>query len=180
MTQRLPFGTIEPATLARIRELWKRDPVNLYRVLGNQPALVAGWTEFAAVIRYGCELPRDFRELLILRNAVLQRSEYELAHHSGMARAAGVGEARIAAVADWRGSELFDAREQAALAVCDEVTEGRLSEATFAAARELFSNAELLEIVVTVGFYCMVGRVLQAFQVELEPEFRTGDAGPLP
>ncbi|MGH8706372.1 MAG: hypothetical protein ACREUO_13250 [Burkholderiales bacterium] len=40
--QRVPMAGFEPGLQRRIEELWGK-PVNLYRALGNHPALVAAW-----------------------------------------------------------------------------------------------------------------------------------------
>src|SRR3989337_2638950 len=124
---RVPLAEFEPATKKRLEELWGNPP-NLYRALGNHPPLVAAWTEFARAIRYESRTPRPLRELVILRGAQLMASEYEWAQHLKMARKAGVREAQIAALADWRKSAEFDAKEKAALAIADAVTEGRVSD----------------------------------------------------
>ena len=65
--QRVPFAEFEPKLAKRLEELWGR-PVNLYRALGNHPALVAAWTEFANSIRHESRTPRVLRELMILRS----------------------------------------------------------------------------------------------------------------
>ena len=91
--QRVPNAGFAPALEARLEELWGK-PVNLYRALGNHPALAAAWTEFANSIRHDSATPRALRELMILRTAQIARSEYEWAHHLRMARKAGVSEAQ--------------------------------------------------------------------------------------
>src|SRR5512139_199670 len=103
--QRVPAAQFEPALQKRLEELWGK-PVNLYRALGNHPPLVAAWTEFANAIRHESRTPRALRELMILRTAQIARSEYEWAHHLRMARKAGIGDDRIAALAGWRASPL--------------------------------------------------------------------------
>src|SRR4029077_7901824 len=95
-------------------ELWGTPP-SLYRALANHPAIVAAWTEFANTLRHGSRTPRALRGLAILRAARVSASEYEWAQHLRMARKAGVREAQISALAGWRTSAEFDAREKAAL-----------------------------------------------------------------
>ena len=111
--QRVPSVQFEPVLQKRLEELWGK-PVNLYRALGNHPALAAAWTEFANAIRHDSKTPRALREIMILRTAQIARSEYEWAHHLRMARKAEVSEAKIAALPSWRTSGEFSARERAA------------------------------------------------------------------
>ena len=169
--KRIPLAEFEPALKKRLEELWGTPP-NLYRALANHPNIIAAWTEFANTLRNGTRTPRALRELLILRGAQLCKSEYEWAQHLRMARKAGVREAQIAALANWRNSPEFDAREKAALALGEAATEGRVSDEVYREARRHFDTPDYVELVVTAGFYAMVARVLDGLGVELEPDFR--------
>ena len=169
--QRVPAARFEPALQKRLEELWGK-PVNLYRALGNHPALAAAWTEFANAIRHDSRTPRALRELMILRTAQIARSEYEWAHHLRMARKAGVAEEKIAALADWRGAAPFDAKERAALALTEAVMACDVTDAVHAEAKKHFSDAEFVELSLTAGFYAMVSRMLDALRVELDEDVR--------
>lgn len=166
---RLPDADFDPGLQQRLEELWGQPP-KLYRRLGNHPALVAAWAEFARAIRYDSRTPRTLRELMILRGAQLMRSEYEWAHHLTMARKVGVREAQITALADWRASDEFDAREKAALLLAGAVTLGNVTDEVYAEVSRRFSHADFVELAMTAAFYAMVGRMIDALGVELEPE----------
>ncbi len=169
--QRVPNVEFPPELKKRLEELWGSPP-NLYRALGNHAPLAAAWTEFARAIRYESRTPRELRELVILRGAQLMRSEYEWAQHLKMARKAGVREAQIAALAGWRESGEFDAREKAALLLAEAVTRGDVSDQAYAAVSKHFDHATYVELALTAAFYAMVGRMLDAMRIQLEPEFR--------
>ena len=169
--QRVPNVEFEPALKKRLEELWGQPP-NLYRALGNHPALTAAWTEFARAIRYESRNPRELRELMILRGAQLMRSEYEWAQHLKMARMCGVREAQIAALADWRNSAEFNEREKAALLLAEAVTSGSVSDEVYAAVSRHFDHALFVELALVSAFYAMVARMLDAMRVQLEPEAR--------
>ena len=170
--QRVPLAEFEPALSKKLEELWGTPP-NLYRALGNQPKLVAAWAEFARTLRHDTRTPRALRELVILRGAQLMRSEYEWAQHLPMAREAGVREAQIAALAKWRSSKEFDAREKAALALAEAVTAGRVSDRVYAEASKHFDHADYVELCLVAAFYAAVGRMIDALGVQLEPEMRS-------
>ena len=169
--QRVPAATFEPALQKRLEELWGK-PVNLYRALGNHPALAAAWTEFANAIRHDSRTPRALRELMILRTAQVARSEYEWAHHLRMARKAGVAEDKIAALAGWRSALNFDPRERAALALTEAVMACDVGDEVYAEVKKHFSDAEFVELSLTAGFYALVSRMLDAMRVELDPDVR--------
>ena len=168
---RVPLADFEPQLGKRLEELWGTPP-NLYKALGNHPKLVAAWTEFSKMLRYDTRTPRALRELVILRGAQLVRSEYEWAQHLVMARKAGVREAQIRGLSDWRTSSEFDAREKAALALGEAVTHGHVSDEVHALAMKEFDSQDYVEIAAVAAFYAMVARMLDAMGVELEAEMR--------
>lgn len=167
--QRVPPAEFGPALKERLEELWGRPP-NLYRALANHPELLAAWAEFSKVLRHDTRTPRALRELVILRGAQVTRSAYEWASHLPMARQARVREAQIQALAAWRESAEFDAREKAALELCEAVTAGSVSDEVYARVSKHFDHAEYVEIAMVAAFYAMVARMLDAMRVEIEPD----------
>jgi 4-carboxymuconolactone decarboxylase len=167
--QRTPLAEFEPELKKRLEELWGAPP-NLYRALANHPPLVAAWTEFSRALRYDARTPRALREIVILRGAQLTRSEYEWAQHLAMARKSDVREAQIQALAAWRSSAEFDAREKAALALAEAVTTGRVTDEVYREATREFGHDEYVELAMVAAFYAMVARMLDAMGVPLEPE----------
>lgn len=162
---RFSLATLELADDRRVRELWGRPPINLYRVLAHHPKILRAWIEWNNELRHGCELPRALRELIFLRSAKLQGSDYEWTQHLVMARKAHVHEHKIQAVGAWYTVDLYDERERATLRATDEITNERLTDATFEALQAVFSPAETLEVIVTASHACMLGRVIQAIGV---------------
>jgi 4-carboxymuconolactone decarboxylase len=168
---RVPLADFEPQLRTRLEALWGVPP-NLYRALGNHPALVAAWTEFSKTLRHDTRTPRRLRELVILRGAQLMRSEYEWAQHLPMARKAGVSEAQIRDLPSWRTSPSFNDREKAALALAEAVTQGRVSDEVYAQAMQHFDHHDYVELALVAAFYAMVGRMLDAMGVELDADVR--------
>jgi len=168
---RTPLADFEPAMKQRLEELWGTPP-NLYHCLANHPRLVAAWSDFSRALRHDTRTPRALRELVILRGAQLMRSEYEWAQHLKMARKAGVSEAQIRELSAWRNSNLFDAREKAALALAEAVTHGKVGDEVYAEAMRHFDHHDYVELSITAAFYAMVGRMLDAMGVQLETDFR--------
>jgi len=168
---RVPLADFEPALRKRLEELWG-EPPNLYKALGNHPQLAGAWTEFSKTLRHDARTPRALRELVILRGAQLMKSEYEWAQHLRMARNSGVREVQILELQNWRASSEFDAREKAALAIAEAVTEGRVSDAVYAQAMRHFDHHDYVELAIVAAFYAMVGRMLDAMGVQLEPDIK--------
>ncbi|TXL63586.1 carboxymuconolactone decarboxylase family protein [Zeimonas arvi] len=168
----LPPQPEDPALAAMFDEVRARGVrvPNLYRVIGHAPAMLRAWLDFAWPLRLEAKSSRRLRELLILRGAQVSGAHYEWVHHTTMALAAGVTQAQIDALADWRSSALFDAQEKAVLRLAQEVTEGPAAsaEAIDALKQQGFDEAQIVELTLTASFYVCVSRFLQSMEVPLE------------
>jgi alkylhydroperoxidase family enzyme len=81
---------------------------------------------------------------------------------------AGAPAAKIAAVGDFRTSELFSPAEKVALAFAEAMTRtpADVSDEVFAAARDHFSDAQLVELAATAAMENYRARFNRAFDVE--------------
>lgn len=147
-----------------------RTPILLYRVLANSPVLLRAYAGLARALRYDAQTPRGLRELVILRVAQLVKSDYEWAHHRAMAAAAGVEDAKVRELAAWRESERFDAAERAVLRAAEEIHAIDLSDDAYAELEAALGVAASVEIIMLVGFYECVARMIQALGLEVEPD----------
>ena len=169
-----PLQAGDPIT-AEVFEVFARegrDPISLYRVLAHSPRMLRAYAGLAQGLRYQAETPRALRELVILRIGQLTGSEYEWAHHRAMAQAAGVPGEQVAALADWRSSEHFDEVERAALRCADEIHALALGDEAFAALEAALGASATVELILLAAFYETVARLIQAFGLEVEPEYR--------
>lgn len=103
------------------------------------------------------------RELVRLRASQLNGCSYCVDLHTGDAQKAGETTARIAAVAVWRESSLFTARERAAFTLTESITrasETRVPDEDWATAARVFSPQELgalVSLIVTINAWNLVG-----------------------
>ena len=68
------------------------------------------------------------------------------------------------------GDDAFDAPQRALLAFGREVTENvRVPEPVFAGMRQHFSEQEIVETIVAIGFYMMMARLTEATETDLDP-----------
>jgi alkylhydroperoxidase family enzyme len=170
----LPIEAADPVT-AEVFETFAvegRDPIALYRVLAHSPLMLRAYAGLARGLRYEAQTPRALRELMILRTAQLTASEYEWAHHRAMARANGVPDEQVAALATWRTSERFDETERAALRCVEEMHAVALSDEGFAELERSVGPAATVELVLLCAFYEAVARMIQAFGLEVEPAYQ--------
>jgi alkylhydroperoxidase family enzyme len=145
--------------------------LNLYRMLLNSPPVVRGWLNLLTAVRQQAQLAGRYRELAILRIAILNGAEYERAGHVPHALKEGVTQAQIDALTHWEQAGVFDPADRAVLAYTDAMTrEVHVGDAAFDALRPHFDARELTELTATIGAYNMVSRFLEALQVD--PEIR--------
>jgi alkylhydroperoxidase family enzyme len=144
--------------------------LNLDKQLLHSPSVTDGWNTYMGAIRGRTVLDGRLRELVIMLVAVLNRAPYEFAQHAPVARAEGMAQAQIDALAHWRESTLFDGRERDVLAYAEAMTlTVQVAAPLFDAVRRHFSDRELVELTATVASYNMVSRFLEALQIEIEP-----------
>jgi alkylhydroperoxidase family enzyme len=162
-----PLRELEGDLAERVAGLGARQ-VNLYRSLAHTPELLDAWIDWAWALRGACQTPRRLRELMILRTAIVMRSEYEWHQHEPMALAAGATREQVDALTAWQVSSLFDPAEKAALTLTDAMLTGNVPDAVHDELRRHFDDQERVELVLTAGFYAMVPRVLDALRVPVE------------
>ena len=169
---RLPY--VEPATAPEpVRELLERLPVklNVFRMMAHAE------TDFRPLVGLGTailgrqKLSAKLRELAILRVAALSPARYEWVQHVPIAQAMGATPPQVAALE--RGdiaADVFDSLERVVLRFTTEVVRDvRASEATFAELAQRLSAQEIVELIITVGYYMMIARLLETTAVDLDP-----------
>lgn len=170
---RIPMVPEQPEDpkFAEVKQRWPHVP-NLYRVLGNSPEMLRAWLDVAWPLRLNASTPRRTRELMILHGARLSRTPFEWAHHVPLALEAGVRQSEIDhLINDTIPNTVSDA-ERAALRLAEEITVGPEASADcIAALKPHYSEAEIVELVLTASFYVCVGRTLKSLGVPLEDRF---------
>jgi 4-carboxymuconolactone decarboxylase len=130
------------------------------------PVLGAPMQALGAAIRYETSLSDFTRELAILVVAAALDSPFEWFAHERLARAAGVTEETIQAIAARRAPTDLNARHEAVLSSAQALAaDGELSDAQFKELEAQLSTTGCVELVVLVGYYRMLALVLRAFRV---------------
>lgn len=157
------------ALAARIRAERGGQMLNLYRMLLNSPPLAEGWLALLTAIRQKTKLRGEFRELAILRVALVNGADYEYKVHVPFALQEGVTQAQIDALAAWHEAPVYTDAQRAVLAYTDAMTsEVHVAGAVFDALRPHFDARELVELTATVAGYNLVSRFLEALEVDPE------------
>jgi len=169
---RLPY--VDPATApAPVRELLEQLPVklNVFRMMAHAETGVRPLVSLGTAILARQQLSPKLRELTILRVATLSPARYEWVQHVPIARATGATEAQVAALErDDVTADCFDDLERTVLRFTTEVVRDvRASDGAFDAVARRLSAREVVELILTIGYYMMIARLLESTAVDLDP-----------
>jgi alkylhydroperoxidase family enzyme len=168
---RIPYVDLDTAP-ARTREVFEILPakLNIFRMMAHAE------TNFRPLLRLGTsilgeqKLSGKLRELAILQVAQGSPAKYEWIQHVPIGKAVGVSDEQIKAL---EGADLtascFDATESAVLAFASElVRDVRPSDATLSAIQERLSSREIVELILAVGYYMMLARLMETTELDLD------------
>lgn len=145
-------------------------PSVIHRAIANSPDILRAYMPISNALRFGTKLDARLRELAIVMVGHVTASAYEVEAHTRFALKAGVSEAQLNQLSAFETSSVYGDQERAVLRYAEEVTrENRISSATWAALEAQFDREEITEIVLQVGFYNTVVRILGAFDIQPEP-----------
>ncbi|MBI3705992.1 MAG: carboxymuconolactone decarboxylase family protein [Rhizobiales bacterium] len=165
-------GVAEPSNDAILADMFARIRakrgrlLNIHQVVGHAPKMLRAQAAYATALREESSLPRDLQELLILRIAQVNASAYEQSVHRPIAIACGVPPAKLAALAVWQSSPLFDTRERAALGFIEQAAQnGEVDDDIFTAAENIFCPQEIVELTALVAWYVGNSRFVRALRI---------------
>ena len=156
------------------RDLLKR-PINLTRLLVNSPGMAKAFHGIGGYIRNKSTLDPRLRELAILQVGWMEKSEYEFTHHVKIGREFGVTDDDIAglmAETDGKPSKLEPLARAILKGAREMVSELAMSDATFAEIKKELSDELMVDLVLTIAFYCGVVRVLATMKIDNEPYYK--------
>ena len=146
-----------------------REVLNLLKALAHSPKILRDFNRMGITLLFKGDLSPRLRELAILRVGNLAQANYEWTQHVPIALQAGADQEQIDALSDWKAETVFNDQERAVLQYTDELSQNiRAADDTFAGVQEFLSEKEIIELTVTIGYYAMVCRILEALQIELE------------
>ena len=148
------------------------EPPNIFRALGNNPELLRAYLRLGNGLWNHCGLDLRTRELVILRTAILKQSRYEWHQHVRLGRDAGLTDAQVSALHDWRNSTAFNDAERAIFAYVDAVNaNGVPPRDVHDELANHVDDATLTGVCLLTAFYAMTATFLAAMEVEPETAF---------
>jgi alkylhydroperoxidase family enzyme len=151
--------------------LAEHGPVlNIFRTLVRHPAATRALLDWGGyVLSQRNTLPPRERELVILRTGFRCRSGYEWAQHVLLGQRAGLTGEEIARIKQGPDAPGWTAADAALLRAVDDLHDDcAVSDATWRALGEHFTERQCMDVVFTTGQYTQVSMLLNSFGVQLE------------
>src|SRR5476651_487006 len=148
-----------------------------YAMLINSPELLKRYLSMIEYLRQKTSLPKHLNEMAILLEARIWDAQYEWWAHEPLARKAGLSDATINDIRDGKRPAWLKPDEAV---VYDFVTEllhkRQLSDETFARAKQILGEQQVVDLAAVTGFYVMVSAVIAVGRVGIP----NGGTAPMP
>jgi alkylhydroperoxidase family enzyme len=136
--------------------------------MAHSPASLQRFYELARCL-WGGGLGARAIEVAILSTVSIMGARYPLAWHVGDGRDAGLTDPEIHALVHGEAAGLDEADAAVASFARQLTAESAVSDGAFAAVSARMDERQIVELVLLVGLYNLVGRVANALQVDLDP-----------
>ncbi len=147
-----------------------RGPFNAWL---HSPATGERAQKLGESLRFDNAMPPTLRELAIICVAVHWRAQYEWWAHARIGLKEGLASEVVDAIKAGETPPETEPGVQAVTAFVKEtLTDRRVTDATYAATHGRLGDQGVVDLVSTIGYYCMVSATLNVFQVPL-PEGET-------
>jgi alkylhydroperoxidase family enzyme len=148
----------------------RSDRLNVYRLLGRNPAVLAGFREYLGTVWAEAGLAPHERELVILATARAADSRYEWHQHVRVALDEGMSVDTILAVARGEPDRLAPA-DAALVDYATAFVAGAVDDAAHDRLTAHFDEPTVLGVAALAGNYLGLARTFDALAVDLETEF---------
>lgn len=169
---RIPYAEQETMTAETRGVLSGRRQINIFRMIANSDNAGPGVLTLGRKMSVDSSLPTSEREVVILRVAEQIDCPYMKHEHSAVSRRHGLSDEWIGAVGHYPTDsaivQLNDFEQLLIRFVDDVVQNANANDELFDAMAEHYDRSMLVELVLLIGFYMMVGRVMNTFEIEFQ------------
>jgi 4-carboxymuconolactone decarboxylase len=164
-----------PSGLKFVLQRWEaggEDARGMYTLgfLAHYPALAKAFLTLNKHVAQDSTLNARERELLILRISWLIKAEYEMVQHVILGRRAGLTDEEIARVQAGPAEGSWSDADAAVLQAADDLYQDScISDATWARLSQRYDHRQIMDIILLVGVYDVLGKAIKSFRIPLEP-----------
>jgi 4-carboxymuconolactone decarboxylase len=148
------------------------EPLALFRTLVRHERLAARMRPLGAgILGSGASVPIELREVMIDRTCALAGAEYEWGVHvAAFAGAAGLDDAQVRSTACGSHRDAcWEERQAAVMALAEELHEtNTISDELWGRLESLLSTEQIIELIVTAGWYHVISYLCNGLRVPLE------------
>ncbi len=169
---RLPYPDASELSAPLAAEMATLPQMNVLRMLSHAGEVFPSWRAFSGALLNDTAISPVLRELAILRVASLSPgADYEREQHEVIAREVGVTEAQVAGALT--GSGLSGDAELVVRFTEEVVQNVSPSEGTWADVAARFPPREIMELLLVIGQYMAVARIIATTGVESDEAIGT-------
>lgn len=145
---------------------------NSLLTMARRPEIVTALGDLITTIWRTGTVPAGLKALVGLVSSTSAGCRYCQAHEAVDARAHGVPDEKVAAVWSFEESPLYDDAERAALRFARDagLVPNAVTAEHFAELREYYDEAEIVELLATIGLFGFLNRWNDSVATDLEPE----------
>lgn len=158
-----------PEQKEALKEFGPGPILNIFRTLARAPKALTRFNAWGGyVLSRRNDLPAREREIVILRVGYLCKSGYEFTQHTRIGLQSGLTADEIERIK--RGADAgWSPADAALIRATDELhADHFITDATWAALRQHFSEKQCMDVVFTTGQYTQVSMILNTFGVQLD------------
>ena len=164
----------DQATLSEeTRDALKQAPVllNIFKMIANADTCFVPFTRLGGAILSRQKLDAKLRELVILQVATIEGGEYEWIQHVPIAISVGATQAQVDAIKSQAlDSPSLTALERLVLRFTEQVVNRvKADEGIVRELMQSLSPREIVELILTIGFYMMAARITETTRTDLDP-----------
>lgn len=150
---------------------------NAYRTMAHAPYLAMLFLPFQAANQRewpGVRMSGKIKEMVIIKTSHINGCEYCYAHNTALGEAAGITHDQVIAISsdDYLTSDLFDARERAAIEWAEHMTKNTAAsrDDVYARVAAVYSEAEIVELTLICSMFNMINRFNDSLKLTIEDQ----------
>ena len=175
ISPRLPYLDLDEANPRVRRALETMPELGIFRMVANAQGSFVEWARLGGRCLDPALFDPRLREIAILQVAHLTPgAEYEWVQHVAIAKAVGATQEEIDAVASGELDPLAPDARLIAEFTTQVVRDAAPDDATLAAMRTRHTTEQIVQLLLVIGQYMTLGRIMATSQLDLDPSI--GDA----
>ncbi len=136
----------------------------------SAPSVGSAIQKTGEAIRFGTSLAPNVQEVAICTVGVFYQSKFEFAAHRELAIKAGVNPANLDLLKNEKIPG-FEGNERLAWQIATQMlTEHGIDDETYKAAVDRLSQTGVIELIATIGYYCLISLTLNSLEIPLEAD----------